>query len=698
MAQSPGARSFEEMDVTYEMKNLAHPYARDRSNSESKDEFVPEGWPLRLQTDTAGIVIKEETRPIFQKSTVVPLLSALALTLLPAIGLMIYIVVTRVATISDCNDAIEVPSCTITQRSVILDDPVQRFLTVTKVVDTVQQLATVWTLTLAAFLVADTWLQSPDNPLTSKTLALVVNMYASGRWWTLYDSSVSMYQKTAKLSRPFIHAIVFLLTTLILSRVVTGIDFWLHYVSRESTFQIGTPTVAPEGSLNSFMFSRTPNTTCYSTNGVSRQLGVPCTINPSSIGSDILTWPAEGSSLAVNQSTSDVVSMMFFDDETSGQTNMAIVTPAANVADSATRNYNASTIGLSVACESITSACDLLLIAHGTGGYNCSSLGEPNFSDLLSTGYQPGVVTSYLPARFVNGSTTSADPVTRYYLLALLAGNGTEFSSGGGTNNPAALTMARCSIRGYRVNYTYTAPIPGFSNSQLTLQSRLEMSKNETDTFIAPFTTTTPYIEDALAASKGAAQISTASFIRTLSQEIARYSLAYDAMAWSPRPAVSVSTNPELKIYSVVPVIPLCLFFAFVLIYVLFILALFFLTMKTGRESVSVPGRLHSQRTTLTNLTQRRLVRTDFLLHQLLATDDRKSTVTDADNIFRGEEDTPVVIGTHSTSGVFGIYIDDSSANSPSSMTRAASHLGRKSTSGAYGHGFRRRGTEKSAV
>lgn len=502
-------RSFEELDVTYDTKNHNPSYTPQRATS-AEGDGMSEGWPLKVQTGSPGIVIKEETRPIFQKSTVIPLLSALALTLLPAIGLMIYILVTRVATVSDCDSTVEVPTCTINQRSIILDDPVQRFLTVTKVVDTVQQLATVWTLTLAAFLVADTWLQSSNNPLTSKTLALVVNMYASGRWWTLYDSTVSMYQRTAKISKPFIHAIIFLVTTLVLSRVVTGIDFWLHYVSRESTFQIGFPTFTPQESLNSFMFSRTPNTTCYSTNGVSRRLGIACTVNPSAIGSDILTWPAEGSSLAVNQSTSDLISMMFFEDEVSGnQTNMAIVTPAATVSNASTHNYNATTVGLSVSCESISTACDLLLIAHATGGYNCSSLGEPNFSNLLSNGYQPGVVTTYLPARFVNGSTTSSDPVTVYYLLALLAGNGTEFSSGGGTNNPATLTMARCSIKGYHVNYTYTAPITGYSNSLLTLQSRTEMSKNETDTFIAPFTTTTPYIEDALAASKGAAQIST---------------------------------------------------------------------------------------------------------------------------------------------------------------------------------------------
>lgn len=609
-------------------------------------------WPLQIKTakTSSELIIEDHARPVFQTATILPFLAALALTILPTVGLLTYTLVKRVATVSNCDNLIEIPRCTISQRTVVIDDPVQRFLTVTKVVDTVQQLAVVWTLSLAAFIIADTWIRSSDNPLTSKTLSLVVNMYASGRWWTLYDSAVSMYRKTAKISRPFVQALGLLLVTLLWSRVATGIDFWLHYVSREATIVYGDPSI--QSDLSSLQFSRTPNTSCYNTANFV-EYSNPCTVSPSSLGSNILTWRAAGSSLAVNQSTTDSVSLIYETDPTTGnQTTLAIVTPPTS-AGSVNSNYNASTIGLSATCESISSACELLYVAHGTGSYNCTSLGNNTFAGYLSSSsYQPGLIYSSSP-----NNTQAGVPTTRYYIMALLSGNGTEFYAGGGDLNPSVLTAVRCSMIAYHVNYTYTAPVAGYSGARYTLQDKTFMNQNETETFLGPFVMTTPYIDDALSASKGAAQVSTSAFIRTFAQEVARFSLSYDAMAWSNSPVLSAEAVPEPRVLTLIPLIPLAIFFAIVFSYAMFVILLFVMTLRTGRSTVTIAGRLNSaNQVTLTNLTQRRLVRTDFLLHQLLSRDERKSTITDADNIFQGEEDMPVIIGTHETSGVLGIY------------------------------------------
>lgn len=143
------------------------------------------------------------------------------------------------------------------------------------------------------------------------------------------------------------------------------------------------------------------------------------------------------------------------------------------------------------------------------------------------------------------------------------------------------------------------------------------------------------------------------------------------------REAVSVAQLPVYKQYTQIPLAPLALFFAFVFIYSLFIIFIFILTTRTGRITITSSTKLRTDGiVTVTDLAQRRLVRTDFLLHQLLSNDERKATVTDVDNIFKGEEDTPVSIGI-SDQGRFGVYA--SGEESPTVINRRASTFNKRS-------------------
>lgn len=662
-----------EIDAVYDESRRSTRHPNLSTKALGIGETRTEDWPLTMGAAiNPDLVVQNKQRPVFQKSTLLPFLVAFALTFCPAVALLTYILVFPVATVSDCKNIQGV--CNISQRTVLISEPVQRFLTVTKVVDTVQQLATVWTLSLAAFIVADTWLRSPDNPLTSKTLALVVSMYASGRWWTLYDSGLSVYRKTARLSRPFMQALVILLATLMLSRAATVVDFWLHYVSKEMTVAVGE-AVPVTGTAGQYMFSRSPNTTCWDTGTAQASIsaGVPCTINPGSQVSDRLMWPGLSASLAVNQSTSDSVVLLYDVDSTTGnQTTTAIVSPP--VSGETGISYNASTIGVSGYCESLTTICNLFLTPRSGGSYNCSTIGEPGFSDSLELGSVIlGASNIYRPARFVNG-TIPGQATTSYYLLGLTSANVSDYDYFTGLN-PTSLTLARCSVNAFRINYTATHPINGVA--QYTIMQRTPTNKNESDTVLAPFLTTSAYVGDAVAASKGSAQISGKAFIQTLGQEIVRSTLIYAAGSWTSTEAVSVAQLPVYKQYTQIPLAPLALFFAFVFIYSLFIIFIFILTTRTGRTTITSSTKLRTDGiVTVTDLAQRRLVRTDFLLHQLLSNDERKSTVTDADKIFKGEEDTPVSIGIHDQ-GRFGVYA--SGEESPTVINRRASTFNKRS-------------------
>ncbi|ORY87681.1 hypothetical protein BCR37DRAFT_375556 [Protomyces lactucae-debilis] len=649
----------------------------DISLDETLDEYKgPEKLTLQVPQRN-NTVVSRHTQPgvrKFQWGTLTPFIWAFVLTFGPTLGLLIYLLVTKVADVGACGTSGHGPcpfygNVTLGERTLIISEPLGRFLTVTKVVDTVQQLAITWVLALAAFSIAESWLT--NNALTTRTLALVINMYASGRWWALWESfHVIFSKKKGHSSRTFVHALIILLIALLLSKLATGADLWIHYASKEAIFAIGQNTPISTQQL----WSRQINNTCRVTNDgvVNTGFVVPCTIVPSSLGT-ALSFPALAAALSTNASISDEVALVFDGNVSTasvgtslGYSNLAIVVPKSSAVER--RVYNASTIGVSTFCKSVTNACLGRQIPHGSSTFNCT--GKFNGSEATEFYYNfPAGNSAGILTMGTGGDSPISNPTVRYISQLLIAGNGSEFV-GGSAQARSLLNVQQCTIGIYYVNYTSAQY--GSEPRVLTINSRQLMDLNSSTTISAASIQSA--FEDSLSASKGAAQVSSEAFDWTNAYEISRYSLSYAAGAWSEQPSFGIEATPEARAYSCIPLAPVAIFFALIFAYSIFVILLFVWSTRTGKQIINImttgtvkgnENPATQETVTMTELAQRRLVRTDFLLYQLLSEDGHKSTKTDADDVMRGEDSQIAV--AELVDGRFGVYASgkDGEASTP---------------------------------
>lgn len=621
----------------------------------------------------------------FQRGTLWPFLAAFGLTFLPTLGLLIYLLRVRVATFGqscDGNDAANacgiLGDVQLNGRTLILEESVGRFLTVTKMVDTIQGLAITFVLALAAFPIAELWIA--ESSLTTHTLSLVTNMYASGRWWSIVEAVRSFFQRDTKPSKAFVQAFSVLLVALGISRIATAADLWLHFVTKEAPFVLAATTATTASALLAPQkWGRAVNMSCNPPGQYHSPLA-PCLINPSALGGGILSWPAAALSLATNASSTDSVQLVFepvMSANTTGNysipTATALVLPA-NSSASVGKGYNATTIGVTASCHAISQACGLLNLAHGTGSFNCTRIGY-NWTEYFSNP-SPGVVLTYQP--YVN---TTGNTVELLSLLGIVSGNGSAFQSSGYTTSSAILEA--CQLQAWSVDYEGLNYRDASSLSTTRILARRALSPEQTESMLAVVTSSQQPLDDALSAARGAAQTSAERFSTTLSYELARFALAYAANGWYASDTAQIRELPVAKTYTIVPLAPMAMFFGTVFAYVLLILALFIYAARSGGLAIRHRSRPLSARSSdddgsperlggggsaadndaaadadahvsLTELVQCRLVRTDFLLYQLLSPDGTRSTQTDADDVMRRENDTLVVADY--VDGRFGLW------------------------------------------